>query len=318
MIPEAASKLPYQFLVGYLVPSALLTGAAVAAWGWLPQVRTDRGSSVDIATLAGTIFVSAAALAVVLQVLNPFLIRLFEGAAGIPAWVADRWRARHVQRLRELTKKIAELEASEADNAEAVYSLQRERYQLYPTSEGDVLPTTLGNVMAAWEHYPYRRYGIDAITMWPRLAPLLSKPVSDAIVWAKTRFDMLLNTLILLPVWVVLAWTRFLEPWKIWSAVLLLIVAMAAVLILRRLYLAAASAWGDTVKAAFDLHRLDVLKQIGVLAPPAGWPASDEAAIWRELQWSMKFDHVPSLTIVPRRESDKGGSSNVDRESRDG
>lgn len=307
MIPEAASKLPYQFIVGYLVPSAFLAGAGIAASGWAPQVRSDRGTSLDLTTLAATIFVLSAALAVVLQILNPFFLRLFEGAAGMPAWLADRLRARHVARLRALTKKIAELEASDEDNAEEVYSAQYERYQLYPTHESDVLPSSFGNLMAAWEHYPYRRYGIDAITMWPRLAPMLSKPVSDAIVWAKTRFDMLFNTLILLPVWLVLAW-RFAERWGVWGVVLLPLVALAAIVILRRLCFAAASAWGSTVNAAFDLHRLDVLKQTGILVSAAGWRASDEAAIWRELQWSMKFDHAPNVTIVPRRDSDKSGS----------
>lgn len=316
MIPEAASKLPYQFLVGYFVPAALLTGAVVAASGWAPQVRTDRGSALDIATLAGVIFVASTALAVALQVMNPFFIRLFEGAAGLPARVADPLRARHVQRLRELTKKIAGLKASNTPaNQDEGYRLERERYLLYPSTDGDVLPTALGNVMAAWEHYPYRRYGIDAITMWPRLAPLLSKPVSDAIVWAKARFDVLLNALILLPVWGVLQVTLFAEPGEAWRGWLWLLLTLAAVVPAWRLCLAAAGAWGDTVKAAFDLHRLDVLKQIGVLAPPAGWPASEEAAIWRELQWSMKFDHVPSLTIVPRRDSDKSGSPNADRAS---
>lgn len=315
MIPEAATKLSYQFLVGHFAPAALLTGAAVAASGWAPQVRTDGGSALDVTTLAAAIFVSSIALAVVLQVMNPFFIRLFEGAAGLPAPVAGRWRERHVQRLRQLTKKIVELKAgnTRADEDEA-YRLERERYLSFPSTEGDVLPTGLGNVMAAWEHYPYRRYGIDAITMWPRLAPLLSKPVSDAIVWAKARFDLLLNALILLPIWGVVRLIAFSQ--QTWRGWLWLVAMLAAVPLIWRLCLAAARGWGETVKAAFDLHRLDVLKQIGVLAPPAGWPAADEAAIWRELQWSMKFDHAPKLTIVPRRGPDKGESPEADRDPR--
>lgn len=91
---------------------------------------------------------------------------------------------------------------------------------------------------------------------------------------------MLFNTLILLPVWLVLAW-RFAERCGVWRAVLLPLVAAAAMLILRRLCFAAASGWGSTVTAAFDLHRLDVLKQMGILVPAAGWRAADEAAISR-------------------------------------
>jgi hypothetical protein len=309
LIPAAASKLTYRFIIGAFVPAAAFVGAVTFASEWAPQIRTTTGSELDVTVLAGVVFVASAALATVLETFNYFVIRVLEGFA-IPAWAARRGRQRWVARFRQINGEIEKLLEKKTDASYAkAYRLQQERHARFPTEEHDVLSTELGNVIAAWEHYPFRRYGIDAIVLWPRLAPLLSKPVAEAIGMAKARFDFFLNVLILFPVWGLLRSTILAQTGETWRRAIWLLAGIGAAVLAWRMCIATATEWGNTVKAAFDLHRLDVLKQMGV-SIPASWPETNERDIWREVVWPMKFDYKPTHCVEPGRENTMlGGGS---------
>jgi hypothetical protein len=303
VIPEVASKLSYQFIVAFFVPSALLTSAVAYYAGRVPHSGAAGAAALDPTTLVGAVFIVSAGFAVVLQAVNFFLIRVLEGASGIPKWIATRLRKRWQRRMKEMIAQITHLKHTGGQALDEAYRLEKERYTVYPSREDDVLPTRLGNVIAAWEHYPYRRYGIDAIVLWPRLAPLLSKPVAEAIVEAKARFDLFCNALVLLPLWGLVRATFFAQPNETWRRIAWVAITAAAALGLWQMCLAAAAAWGETVKAAFDLHRLDVLKQMGVADSLTSVTTAQEKALWQQVEWPMKFDFTSDILITPRRAS---------------
>jgi hypothetical protein len=62
-----------------------------------------------------------------------------------------------------------------------------------PFDETRLMPTRLGNAFAVVEEYPYRRYGMDGVTFWPRLIHVISEDYKTAIDSAKTNLDSLLN-----------------------------------------------------------------------------------------------------------------------------
>ena len=300
MIPDIASKLSVQFLVGSFMPAAVLVAAMVFSTGSVPTTTNGGVVSTDWPTLAGGMFVSALVLAVLLDRLNDFFIRVLSGLTAMPVRMADRGRNRHTKKLKALMKEIGRLKEQHTDKAlDKAYELERQRFLSYPT-EQDVLPTTLGNHITAWEHYPYRRYGIDVSTLWPRLAPLLAKPVSNQIASAKATFDLLINAMVLLPVWGGLRATVLAGEAERWWGVAWFVVSVwVAYLIWNFSLVPAATAWGDTVKAAFDLHRLDVLRQMGVMSRPFVSPRQEQE-LWRQAIWPMKFDYEPSLTYSMR------------------
>jgi len=301
LIPEAASKLSYRFIVAAFVPAAAFVGAVTFRSGWAPQTQTNAGSELDVTALASAVFVASAALATALETINYFAIRVLEGFA-VPAWVASQGRRRWTARFRRVNREIEKLLGHETDASyEKAYQLQQQRYARFPTEEGDVLPTELGNVIAAWEHYPFRRYGIDAIGM------------------AKARFDFFLNALILFPAWSLLRATILAQPDEVWPRATWLLAGIAAAILAWRMCIVAAIGWGDAVKAAFDLHRLDVLEQMGV-SVPASWPEASERDIWREVIWPMKFRYEPNHRVEPRRENTtrRGGSAGDNAEEEEG
>jgi hypothetical protein len=67
----------------------------------------------------------------------------------------------------------------------------------FPLNEDGVLPTRLGNAIRSFEDYPERQYGIDAVTIWPRLVAKVDKDYVAGIDNAKTSFDFMLNMSVL-------------------------------------------------------------------------------------------------------------------------
>ena len=140
---------------------------------------------------------------------------------------------------------------------------------------------------------------MDAIVLWPRLIGKVDKDYAAVIDDAKTAFDFMLNcsALALLLALIVAGFgLRYAPPsvggliWLSWliQSVMLLGASIA-------FYTAAisrAGAWGATVKAAFDLYRWDLLKQLGYTHPPATKRA--ERTLWQNISRQMQFGDAPT------------------------
>ncbi|MDX6403216.1 MAG: hypothetical protein QOH70_671 [Blastocatellia bacterium] len=162
-----------------------------------------------------------------------------------------------------------------------------------------ILPTVLGNVIRSFEYYPDREYGIDTVTLWPRLIAKIDKEYAASIDDAKTGFDFMVNCsalsamlalmvlLIGLATTVPLASLSKLIPWT------LEIFALGVASYLT--YLGAinrAPAWGTRVKSAFDLYRNDLLIQLGFNDKPKTKRA--ERDLWDGISQQLIYGDLPS------------------------
>jgi hypothetical protein len=77
-------------------------------------------------------------------------------------WNEANMPSRSIRITSLIESRIQSLKA-ERDTISADYD------QRYPPYENLVLPTRFGNILRASETYPRLRWGIDAVTMWPRL-----------------------------------------------------------------------------------------------------------------------------------------------------
>ena len=135
----------------------------------------------------------------------------------------------------------------------------------YPSTVHAVLPTSLGNVIAAFEDYPRTRYGMDTVALWPRLIPLLrEEKYTEFVNQEKSVFDFLLNMLV-----VVAILGTELVYLNIFFGQLGLSVGIGVTtallsLVLYQGILIAARQWGTTVRVAFDLYRCDLRRRLGL------------------------------------------------------
>jgi hypothetical protein len=135
----------------------------------------------------------------------------------------------------------------------------------YPSRREMVLPTKLGNAVAAFEDYPRTRYGMDSIALWARLIPLLKeKGYLEFVTQEKSVFDFLMNTCV---VTTVLGLELIYLILFLGYPMIALCVAGLTALFVTILYhgmIIAARQWGTTVRVAFDLYRHDLHQRLGL------------------------------------------------------
>jgi hypothetical protein len=168
----------------------------------------------------------------------------------------------------------------------------------YPEAKALLLPTRLGNIMRSFEEYPSRQYGMDAVALMPRLLGKIDAQYAAALDDAKTSFDLFINTsslsaLLALEVLVVgiIYPVSFVSPtfallWLFFIAIFVSVAYWSYLLSIGR-----AKAWGNTVKAAFDLYRWDLLKQLGHKQQPV--TKRTERELWETITRQVIYGDRP-------------------------
>jgi hypothetical protein len=291
-----------RFTLVSLLPTAVF-GALVLAlvWSGAPGDSPDLGAvaqrAKDLSALDATLLILALLTAAVL--VQPFqvaLVRLLEGywgGAKALKRLAER-RVKHQRdRLRALDARASvPLSGPEDPRAADATAANAVRLRSFPEKETDLLPTQLGNVLRAAETRAGSRYGLDAIVAWPRLYTMLPEAVRGVVDDRRDQLDMAarfcvtfaaacitsLGLLLLHPVWLVVPLICLLLAWLAYRAAI-----------------AAALAYGESVRAAFDLHRFDLIEALHLPLPA---DRASEIEQNRELSsfliqdWEVDFEYA--------------------------
>lgn len=260
---DAANDLGWRFVLVSLFPTGVLALFILALiWSGAPHHAPALSGVVSHAEAvkgwSGLVLVAAIlAFTLMVEPLQLTLVRLFEGYWGessvgrllaAPALALQAWR---VCRL---------VDAQSARDGETKRTLRaREaaarKLDAYPPEAG-LLPTRLGNILRASEHRAGYRYGLEAVTAWPRLYPLLDDKVVEIVDDLRAQLDRGLRfCVVFVAAGVVSAVVLASYGW--WLAVPVASFGLAWVG--HRASLAAAAAYGLAVEAAFDLHHFDLL-----------------------------------------------------------
>jgi len=321
MFGEISQAFGRKFLVANILPSTLLVGGnlVLMALGVVPRIEAKYLSVAGVSEPLMMLIIIAV-LGVVLQQASRTTLRLYEGyyaslfwklaivsacVLGLVKLIDARlvsWRALvaapvglvGVWLLHVLSRSFS-LRDFAATESEARSGIQRYRAtRRYPRQAGLVMPTKLGNVIRAFESHAACLYNIDPITAWPRLVAVLPDSYRDTIADAENSFRFVLNMSLVFAVFGVESlWLRPAMP-------SLLLVGCACLVASALAYLAAcqsAAGWGEHVRAAFDLYRLDLLKQFGVYLAPAPMTLEQERKIWGQVQNPMFYVRDPDETV---------------------
>ena len=195
----------------------------------------------------------------------------------------------------------------------------------FPDKPNLVLSTAFGNTIRAFEVYSRIMYGFDAIPGWYRLLTVIPKEYQDLIDGAKAQVDFWMNVWFLSLV-VVLEYIglalfhvapdakeRF--PYPVAP-----LVAAAIALLTSQMATYAAKDWGNHVKAAFDVFRLDLLKKLAFELPAElpepmkkkpDYPQEalenqKERAVWKAFSQALIVGRVD---LMPPRHHDPPGAT---------
>lgn len=241
---------------------------------------------IEVAVQTGGALLAIALISYLLDAANIPIIRFFEGYPFRDLPLVNRLErsnkkfvAKNQAYLKELSKVFDELVTAAKQEkdphnrqalrawAEEVYvyliKLSKNTAGTYPEDPEFVLPFRFGNVIAAAEYYPYKAFGMNAVTLWPFLAPILtSKNYAQFVLREKAVMDFLLNmSLVFISFSGILALTGMIYGFNfvylleigtlvLWSSLLAMLSVQAA------------ASWGATIKAAFVLHREDLRRAL--------------------------------------------------------
>ena len=302
----------------YLVFSTRFGGRSLVLFG--PDFKLGPFTGDNLATVILPLF-----LAMLLLAFNTLIVKFFEGAFK---WQQDfflrPWMAANRNRCqkqygrlttlkKEYYKQLAQVAGSDkAERSDALDKVVGLRLQIQ--AENDrleqiepmpsmpyrlerVRPTALGNLFALMEEYPYDRYGIDAVAIWPRLHSLLPDAVKADISNQKLLLDFMLNLVTLAGIFGVEGIVVGLVRTPIQHA--LVGAGVGALIVAWLLYRAAVgvtATMGLFVTSAFDFYRGAVLEKLGLSQPPQ---VEDEQSLW--LQIASFLRRGEGFKLPPRR-----------------
>lgn len=233
------------------------------------------------------LFLFLITLSYMLYAYNYLFIRFLEGYIGwdnvFLFWLKDMKVKCH-QRNYKLYKKMTTSRNPVLKN-DAIQYLEYN----YPLDENYILPTRLGNAIAAFENYSFSRYGIDAVSIWSRLIPFLQKNnYIDNVAQQKSVFDLLLNFYLFS---IILGFEFICVACVQKSGVAILLIVIFTYLVSYLLYIGlinTAIGWGETVRVSFDLYRDELWKGLRL----KNMDPKYEKSVWKRVSQLIQIGNL--------------------------
>ncbi len=269
-------------------------GAALAMWEKLSALIQV------VALLAGLVVV--AFLAYLTDNFQYSITRLFEGYwSRIP--LLSLLRNLRVDLYKKRWEHLNTLAQSASTVTEA-NEITAEQLAFYPPPNhlDKMMPTKVGNILRAAELHAYDRYGIDSTIIWPRLRPLLKSEAIAPLEDKKTTLELML-LMSLLGILFTLTWCPVLAIFtNRWDLFLLCTLGLPLAWICYQNAVQSALAYGEQVKATFDLYRNDLLK---ALNRPIPSDTETERKEWLRLS-RFFYRNLPIPPLPPAPVQPKG------------
>ncbi len=245
-------------LLGFLTG---LTTIIVSAFGWPATLSWWHGLTIEArALLITALLVLTALLAQVITARRISIIRLYEGYWSRFGAISRALRQKHLKVQEGLSPEDS-------------------RFLAYPLSRSLVMPTRLGHLIRAAEEHA-QRYGMAAVTVWPRLYVVLPTSFTTTFATAATSLEAMAVTSALGATFAVVGgiFGALVLPWYgaavcFWAGVLVAWIGYRAMV-------RAAHPYAALIRAAFDVHRWELLKAMQLKIPTS---YGAELRQWRQL-----------------------------------
>lgn len=257
-----------EFKLRALTPALAFWGIGLVLWGlakgWdkITDFLTSINATQGIILAVGLLFLLELSTWFG-NLLKMPVLRFLEGYWRM--WAVKHLREWMTERVdRNLVQKRLQLDKlSLKDDGELTIEEKREFKKLetetnrYPEGKEFLLPTQLGNLLRASEQYSHRVYGLEILTVFPRLWLIMPEGVQKEVSEAREHLDNQVKLVMLgvaLFIWSFIAWwvipigiaIGFFGYWR---------------------SLRAAETYGLLLRASFDLYRFDLFTQLHLDLP---------------------------------------------------
>jgi hypothetical protein len=311
-LADFSSLFSRSFLIGFLAPAmgGLFLLSQWLSHDWRPHGYTAATSATQVIIVAtGGIFA-----ALLLSGLQFPLLRLLEGYPFARLQKAPLVGRAYAWRLRRWTNEFDELTAAlqgpaGPERSKAALRLNRN----FPAKRDSVLVTAFGNVLRSFETHPRKRYGLDGIAIWPRIEMLLDEQEREELEMASTDMVFFINLMAVCQVVGLIlaadaAATAPSTEAAIVRCVAVLLATFVVTLVASRASIGAGQRWGSSVRASYDLHRLELFEKLGVKVPMT---AEEDEAIGRVVNRLLLYaEPIPgSYRAVAKVNEEQAGNA---------
>jgi hypothetical protein len=224
--------------------------------------------------------------ALALSGLNHSLTRFFE---GYPLRELDgvwglrriyRWRLKRQQERFDTLLAVREDASKEPlDRGRAAWELDR----YFPPKRTQLLPTAFGNAVRAFENHASTRYGLDDVVAFPRIDMLLTTSEREPRIETEIDVNVCMNSVIAaVLVGITLVVDQAVHTPQPCALSWLYLIPFVFAYLIHLPMPSAAVRWGSQVRAAIDLHRLQLYDQVGVRSPTS---FTDERRVAKKLSY---------------------------------
>jgi hypothetical protein len=237
------------------------------------------------------LFVVIITIGYIVQSMTSWIGQLYTGdALPSDSWLTRALVGRQKKKLQALTDRISELPDTSTDHME----LELERLRHFPCDAerglpgtiDNLMPTALGNAMYAPAWAVWNAYGIDPTATWIQLRSAAGddSSVVKAVDEEKSAVDTLLNVSAALIVFSISAPLAGLLIGSLRFVPYALLGLLAAYGVYR-IAIARSVIWGDSLRAAYDIHRPQLAKALGLSdeeedVSRSTWDAASKALTW--------------------------------------
>lgn len=256
----------WALVVGWVLPAAL--NLAVFFLAVAPSLRRTTAIDrvwPDSASQTTVLLLGAAVLfGIVLNALQTPLYRILEGYLLWPNGAYDRGCRR--QRARK--QRTANLIASPESRTPVQRALLNEQLARYPSDDGQLAPTRLGNAIRRFEEYGYNRFRLDTQVLWNELSATAPEQARRQVETARTSVDFFVALLyghgvVTLLALVALTSAKAERPLLVFTAIALSVL----IPLWYRSAVYATDEWAAAVRAIVNLGRKPLADALGLVLP---------------------------------------------------
>jgi hypothetical protein len=310
MLSAISTLASRTFIIGFFLPTVLGVSTAMFLLGDPAQVvdllKDAKDQTASLLLLVGCIWL----LSILLTIINQVIYRCLEGY-----YPPLSWRTRTKDRFGEYIEKLrAEARALDAKidtgDPQSEDARRHDRILLeiasMPPAADKMLPTRFGNAIRAFELYPNEVYGADGVSLWLHAASVAPSPLLETVADARAVVDFMVNCALFslsialaliaqasyqLQYRPIVAALRANDSKEFinlihWSSLGLSLAAMVSAYLFYLAAVALIPAWGQAVKACFDIGLPELAKKLGFELPST---ESERQKFWLEFSQTVAY-----------------------------
>lgn len=307
----AIADVPTSFGSSFFIKTFLpgFVASILGSYAVMPIIACSFWASLTVASKLILWTISAMVIGMMITSLDLYIYQFFEGIRFWPKPIR-RWKYKRILRhfkkidnkLKDVEARIGEIRKKKEQTNEDKEELQELYYKSselwaevrkfpYNSEKGFYSrrypdeATIFGNVLAEYEGYSEKQYGIHMMVFWPHLWLILPKELKRDLDLRGAKADFLVYFAFIFLSYIFIGGLGFFVQQKPLVAIISILISLFLWFFFYRISIQAHKSYGRYIKAIFDIYRVDLAKKLkaGIVITNL-IPNDAERKSWRKYQ----------------------------------